>query len=772
MQKFPPKAMRIPRIIHQTWKTAELPADLAALQATWQALHPHWQYRLWTDSDNRALIAEHEPWFLPIYDGYQQPICRVDAARYFILKHHGGVYIDLDFECVRPLDAALEGHGMVIGLEPQAHTELEHIRSHGVDVLLCPSFIACTSDHPFWAQVEKGLVQYHQTSDPLEATGPLLLSRLYQRLSNKSAVHLLPAEMLYPVSKFDCWDRLLNDPGFKAKVIAAPEVLGIHHWHGSWFRRESAPVAQLELQDPAPLALLKKGRIVLQAKLLQATLKSSEVQPLVSCLMVTRQRLAFAQRAIGCFQRQSWQNRELVIIDDDPNDGLALWVQTLGDAQIRLIKLAPDQRRLGTLRNLAVEAAHGDYVCQWDDDDLYDPTRLQWQMAALQTLAADVCFLQRWQLWWPQQPRLAISRSRVWEGSMLCRKAVLPAYPELERGEDTEVVAGLLQQQRVALLDQPALYTYVIHGQNTFDAEHFERHWQLASLQYSTREYDSIMAQLRARLQLPALGIQMPDSPIEAAPLPSILILTPLKNARAYLPRYVEKLLSLDYPSDRLSLALLESDSSDGSFEWLQQQRATLEKRFRKVQLIKRDFGFQLNDVRWARALQRQRRSVLAKSRNALLQAALGDEQFVLWLDIDVSDYPANVFQQLLATGKEIVLPHCVDGSGMTFDLNTFCFKDPAKGDSASALCDGLYQPSVGEGRWYLQDMREPLVKVDAVGGTMLLVNADLHRDGLNFPSFPYRHYIETEGLAMMAKDMGYSCWALRTLEIVHPRVA
>ncbi len=496
--------MRIPRIIHQTWKTAELPADLAALQATWQALHPHWQYRLWTDSDNRALIAEHEPWFLPIYDGYQQPICRVDAARYFILKHHGGVYIDLDFECVRPLDAALEGHGMVIGLEPQAHTELEHIRSHGVDVLLCPSFIACTPDHPFWAQVEKGLVQYHQASDPLEATGPLLLSRLYQRLSNKSAVHLLPAEMLYPISKFDCWDRLLNDPGFKAKVIAAPEVLGIHHWH----------------------------------------------------------------------------------------------------------------------------------------------------------------------------------------------------------------------------------------------------------------------------LQLPALGIQIPDSPIEAAPLPSILILTPLKNARAYLPRYVEKLLSLDYPSDRLSLALLESDSSDGSFEWLQQQRATLEKRFRKVQLIKRDFGFQLNDVRWARALQRQRRSVLAKSRNALLQAALGDEQFVLWLDIDVSDYPANVFQQLLATGKEIVLPHCVDGSGMTFDLNTFCFKDPAKGDSASALCDGLYQPSVGEGRWYLQDMREPLVKVDAVGGTMLLVNADLHRDGLNFPSFPYRHYIETEGLAMMAKDMGYSCWALRTLEIVHPRVA
>jgi hypothetical protein len=50
----------------------------------------------------------------------------------------------------------------------------------------------------------------------------------------------------------------------------------------------------------------------------------------------------------------------------------------------------------------------------------------------------------------------------------------------------------------------------------------------------------------------------------------------------------------------------------------------------------------------------------------------------------------------------------------------------------------------------------------------MLLVRADLHRDGLVFPSYSHRLYIETEGLAMMAADMGHRCWALPQVRIVH----
>jgi mannosyltransferase OCH1-like enzyme len=36
------------------------------------------------------------PWFLETWDNYRFPIQRADSIRYFILAHHGGIYVDLD----------------------------------------------------------------------------------------------------------------------------------------------------------------------------------------------------------------------------------------------------------------------------------------------------------------------------------------------------------------------------------------------------------------------------------------------------------------------------------------------------------------------------------------------------------------------------------------------------------------------------------------------------------------------------------------------------
>ena len=41
----------IPKIIHQTWKTKEVPEKWKKSQEEWQRLHPDWLYILWTDED-------------------------------------------------------------------------------------------------------------------------------------------------------------------------------------------------------------------------------------------------------------------------------------------------------------------------------------------------------------------------------------------------------------------------------------------------------------------------------------------------------------------------------------------------------------------------------------------------------------------------------------------------------------------------------------------------------------------------------------------------
>lgn len=253
--------------------------------------------------------------------------------------------------------------------------------------------------------------------------------------------------------------------------------------------------------------------------------------------------------------------------------------------------------------------------------------------------------------------------------------------------------------------------------------------------------------------------------------LPTVLILTPAKDAATFLPKYFENLYQLSYPRTKLSLGFIESDSQDQTYAMLQEKKLQLAQEFRRVTLLKEDFKFQPKVPRWSREIQYQRRSTLAKSRNRLLQRALHDEEWVLWMDVDLSDYPHNVIQQLLETGKEIVVPHCVfEQARTTFDKNTFLLNSAfALEECGEYIIDGLLQPPGGVGRFYLEDVRDQrLVQVDGVGGTMLLIRADIHREGLIFPTFSYRYHIETEGLALMAKDMGYSCWGLPQLEITH----
>src|SRR4051812_45279683 len=137
---------------------------------------------------------------------------------------------------------------------------------------------------------------------------------------------------------------------------------------------------------------------------------------------------------------------------------------------------------------------------------------------------------------------------------------------------------------------------------------------------------------------------------------PTLLILTPVKNAARHLQRYVQGLQSLTYPHDRISIGILEGDSDDSTYTQLEQRLGELQQAFRRASLYKRDFGYRIPRglPRWAPRIQKQRRTILAKARNHLLFRALDDEEWVLWLDVDVIEYPPDIIERLLATGKEI----------------------------------------------------------------------------------------------------------------------
>lgn len=757
----------IPRIIHQTWKDAEVPAQWRPYQESWRARHPGWEHRLWTDADLHAFIREHYGWFLPIYEGYADPIMRADAARYFLLYHFGGLYADLDYECLRPFDELLAGRRLVVGLEPAAHMELPLTKATGLQRMLCNALMASEPGHPFWEHVFRQLVASHRAPEALGATGPYMLTHAYNAYPRPAELTVLPAAQLHPITSDQRWAAMAPEQ----REAIARVAYGVHHWHNSWCHE---PIVRQYRQIPC--ALHVGGRQLLSGKLDLGEHAPAADQPLVSCLLVTRGRPALAMRAVRCYQAQTYAPRELLIVDDDPDNALAAAVAALGDPSIRHLRLPDGGQSLGELRNLAVREAAGAYVAQWDDDDLYDPERLAAQMAAILTLGADACVLQRHRLWWPAGRRMAFSTRRLWEGSLVAARGIVPSYPALGKGEDTPVVAQIVRDRRVAALDAPMLYTYVFHGANTHAATHWERHWRAATETFEHAAYAGMLAQLMRRHPLDATEQPAPGAPAIARrhseDAPPLLICTPVKDAARHLPRFVANLRRLSYPHSRIALAFLESDSADGTYATLEALLPELRAEFARAELFKADFQYRADGPRWAPSQQLRRRSILAQSRNELLARALAAEEWVLWIDVDVADWPADVIERLLAAGKEIVVPNCIVApGGRTFDYNTFRLKPGAADlDWSPYVIDGILQPPIGFGRLYLNDLRRySLVEIDAVGGAMLLVRAELHRRGLRFPEEPYKLHIETEGLALLARELGVSCWGLPNLEIVHP---
>ena len=53
-------------------------------------MHPGWEYRLWTDAENRELVQEHYPWLLETYDRLPENIMRADMARILYMHQFGG----------------------------------------------------------------------------------------------------------------------------------------------------------------------------------------------------------------------------------------------------------------------------------------------------------------------------------------------------------------------------------------------------------------------------------------------------------------------------------------------------------------------------------------------------------------------------------------------------------------------------------------------------------------------------------------------------------
>lgn len=241
----------IPKIIHQIWKTNAVPLVWKDYVLSWQRAHPHFQYRLWTDEDCRAFVRSEFPELLETFDAYSYDIQRADVMRYLILLHQGGIYADLDVECLRPLDPLLAGRRLVIGREPPEHARLW--RRPG---MLCNAVMAGAPGHRFWRAVLararlRPKIVYHD--EVVSSSGPLLLTDVLEAYEGDD-VHVVAPHVFCPFSSRNPELAILaaKGPGHEeiAHRAAGAGTYAVHYWWNTWVRNLAGP-----LHNPQPSTL-------------------------------------------------------------------------------------------------------------------------------------------------------------------------------------------------------------------------------------------------------------------------------------------------------------------------------------------------------------------------------------------------------------------------------------------------------------------------------------------------------------------------------------
>jgi len=108
--------------------------------------------------------------------------------------------------------------------------------------------------------------------------------------------------------------------------------------------------------------------------------------PLVSVIVPTYNRAMLLQAAIASVLCQSWQNFEVVVVDDGSTDATPAVVAEIAEKDKRVRYLRRKNGGVSAARNTGLSQARGELIAFLDSDDAWLPWKLSMQVSALMAL--------------------------------------------------------------------------------------------------------------------------------------------------------------------------------------------------------------------------------------------------------------------------------------------------------------------------------------------------------------------------------------------------
>jgi mannosyltransferase OCH1-like enzyme len=209
--------LQTPKIIHQTWKNYDLPENYNRWSKRCKKFHKDFKYILWSDEDNLNFIKKEYPWFLKTYNSYDKNIKRVDAVRYFYLYHYGGIYMDMDFECLKNLTPLLNNKA-IFGYQDKNNS-------------IANAFMISPPKHPLFKKIIYSLDKYKDLY-VLDATGPGLLTKMINNYDGND-IKVLEMPLIYTHS-WDQKDNICEDKKIQECIDKFPDSYTTTYWTASW----------------------------------------------------------------------------------------------------------------------------------------------------------------------------------------------------------------------------------------------------------------------------------------------------------------------------------------------------------------------------------------------------------------------------------------------------------------------------------------------------------------------------------------------------------
>jgi len=211
-------------------------------------------------------------------------------------------------------------------------------------------------------------------------------------------------------------------------------------------------------------------------------MKIKLINPLISCICITKNRTDKLLKTIIAFDQQYYPNKELVIsYPKTDHETKKLILQILEITPIRILPIEREEdESIGKARNNAIAISGGEYICMWDDDDIHHEMRLsdQHNVMLAQGRSYQASLLKNIHLYDALTDKTYQSFSTDWYGTLFCKREHILRHPcsDSNQYEILPVIDYLkFSKLLFEMFNAPYYYVYVYHGTNIISYSDFQQ---------------------------------------------------------------------------------------------------------------------------------------------------------------------------------------------------------------------------------------------------------------------------------------------------------